>query len=125
LATNNPGAPAAVHIPTPDEIRAMHEESVRIMSILMPYALRQMEEAYQSAPGQTHARFVHYSSAEAALKIIQTKRFWMRNTNCMADYRENDSCRSQRKKSKGLNACEGRERVAVTIAAINGRPFSW
>jgi hypothetical protein len=66
----------------------MHEESVRIMSILMPYALRQMQEAYQSAPGQTHARFVHYTSAEAALKIIQTKRFWMRNTNCMADYRE-------------------------------------
>jgi hypothetical protein len=66
----------------------MHEESLRIMGIFTPYALRQIQEAYQSAPGQTHARFVHYTSADAALKIIQTKRFWMRNTNCMSDYRE-------------------------------------
>jgi hypothetical protein len=33
-------------------------------------------------------RFVHYTSAESALKIIQTKRIWMRNTTCMSDYRE-------------------------------------
>ena len=34
------------------------------------------------------ARFVHYTSAEAALKIIESKRVWMRNTTCMADYSE-------------------------------------
>jgi hypothetical protein len=34
------------------------------------------------------ARFVHYTSAEAALKIISQKRLWMRNAICMADYRE-------------------------------------
>jgi len=34
------------------------------------------------------ARFVHYTSAEAALKIIVSKRVWMRNTTCMADYSE-------------------------------------
>src|SRR5258708_4206351 len=34
------------------------------------------------------ARFVHYTSAESALKIIESKRVWMRNTTCMADYRE-------------------------------------
>jgi hypothetical protein len=33
-------------------------------------------------------RFVHYTSADAALKIIGSKRLWMRNTNCMSDYRE-------------------------------------
>ena len=33
-------------------------------------------------------RFVHYTSAEAALGIIKSKRIWMRNTTCMADYRE-------------------------------------
>src|SRR5216683_1046715 len=37
---------------------------------------------------QPHARFVHYTTAEAALNIIRTKRFWLRNTNCMSDYRE-------------------------------------
>jgi hypothetical protein len=33
-------------------------------------------------------RSVHYISAEAALKIIESKRVWMRNTVCMTDYRE-------------------------------------
>ena len=37
---------------------------------------------------QTSARFVHYTTAEAAAKIITTKRLWMRNTTCMTDYRE-------------------------------------
>jgi hypothetical protein len=37
---------------------------------------------------------------------------------------ENDTCRPQRGKSKGLNDCEGRERIAVSMAATNGRPFS-
>jgi hypothetical protein len=37
---------------------------------------------------------------------------------------ENDSFRSQWEKSKGLNSCEGRERIAVTTAATNRRPFS-
>jgi hypothetical protein len=31
---------------------------------------------------------VHYTSAENALKIIRTKRLWMRSTVCMSDYRE-------------------------------------
>lgn len=58
------------------------------MKIAMPYTAQQMQAIYQRTPDQTHARFVHYTSAEAALKIIRTKRFWMRNTKCMADYRE-------------------------------------
>jgi hypothetical protein len=33
-------------------------------------------------------RFVHYTSADSALKIITTRRLWMRNTTCMSDYRE-------------------------------------
>jgi hypothetical protein len=34
------------------------------------------------------SRFVHYTSAESALKIITSKRIWMRNATCMTDYRE-------------------------------------
>jgi hypothetical protein len=34
------------------------------------------------------ARFVHYTSAEAGMGIIQSGRLWMRNTMCMSDYRE-------------------------------------
>lgn len=75
-------------IRTPEEIREFHDEGVRIMSIIMPYALKQMQATYQRTPDQTHGRFVHYTTAEAALNIIRTKRFWLRNTNCMSDYRE-------------------------------------
>ena len=80
--------PSPITVPTPEEVRKIHDEGVRIMSITMPYALKQMQATYQRTPDQTHARFVHYTTAEAALSIIRTKRFWLRNTNCMSDYRE-------------------------------------
>jgi hypothetical protein len=80
--------PSPIHAPTPEDVRKIHDESVRIMGITMPYALKQMQALYQRTPDQTHGRFVHYTTAEAALSIIRTKRFWLRNTNCMSDYRE-------------------------------------
>lgn len=80
--------PAPIQVPTPEEVRKLHDEGVRIMSITMPHALKQMQAMYQRTPDQTHGRFVHYTTAEAALSIIRTKRFWLRNTNCMSDYRE-------------------------------------
>jgi len=57
------------------------------MSITTPYALKQMQAMYQRTPDQTHGRFVHYTTAEAALSIMRKKRFWLRNTNCMSDSR--------------------------------------
>jgi hypothetical protein len=64
----------------------------RLAGIFMPYAKKQADELYGDLPfselGSVSKRFVHYTTAEAALKIIKTKRFWMRNTLCMADYRE-------------------------------------
>lgn len=84
----NSQPPGAIRVPTPEEVRTIHDANLRLMKITMPYAVQQMNAVYQRTPDQTHGRFVHYTSAEAALKIIRTKRFWMRNTNCMADYRE-------------------------------------
>ena len=75
-------------VPTPEEVRKLHDQGMQIMRITMPYALKQMQAMYQRTPDQTHARFAHYTTAEAALNIIRTKRFWLRNTNCMCDYRE-------------------------------------
>ena len=60
---------------------------VRLEGVFMPYARRQRDGLYDSG-AKPAARFVHYTSAEAALKIIESKRVWMRNTTCMADYRE-------------------------------------
>src|SRR5579859_6522232 len=58
--------------------------ALRLESIFMPYATRQRDAHHRKQAG----RFVHYTSAEAALNIIKSKRLWMRNTVCMADYRE-------------------------------------
>jgi hypothetical protein len=75
---------------TPEQIQLAME----LGKIFMPQAQRQRDELYQrqAKPGDDPAaqqlRFVHYTSAEAALSIIRSKCMWMRNTNCMADYRE-------------------------------------
>ena len=37
---------------------------------------------------ERNGRFVHYTSAENALNIIRSRSIWMRNTNCMSDFRE-------------------------------------
>jgi hypothetical protein len=71
-------------IATPEVI----EQAVRLGNILMPYAAKQRQALFEKDPSRTHVRLVHYTTAEAALNIIRSKRFWMRNTNCMADYRE-------------------------------------
>jgi hypothetical protein len=55
----------------------------RLLEILMPYARSRLE-----AVKERRGRFVHYTSAESALKIIQSKTMWMRNTRCMNDYSE-------------------------------------
>ena len=54
-------------------------------AIFHPFAKTKRDALYAQNPP---ARFVHYTSAESALKIITSKRLWMRNTTCMADYRE-------------------------------------
>ena len=52
--------------------------------IFYPFAKKRREALY--TPDKPAPRFVHYTSAESALKIIRSKRLWMRNTTCMADY---------------------------------------
>ncbi len=64
----------------------------RLASIFTPYALRQIDDTYGvpefSKIAERSERFVHYTTADAALKITRTQRIWMRNTLCMSDYRE-------------------------------------
>jgi len=62
---------------------------IRLESIFMPHAKAQRDNIYTGSSGtKPWARFVHYTSAESALKIMESKRVWMRNTTCMADYSE-------------------------------------
>jgi hypothetical protein len=53
-------------------------------SIFLAHASRRRNKFGQAQ----FVRFVHYTSAEAALKIISQKRIWMRSTACMTDYME-------------------------------------
>lgn len=57
---------------------------IRLEGILMPTSRKQRDDFYRHNGG----RFVHYTPAEAALNIINSKRIWMRNAMCMSDYRE-------------------------------------
>jgi len=60
----------------------------RLAKIFTPYAVKHTQDFFAKQPDQTHAKFVHYTSADAALSMIQKKRIWMRNVTCMSDYRE-------------------------------------
>jgi hypothetical protein len=69
---------------TPEEIEVERE----LEAIFTPHAVKQMQGFFKKQAEQTQARFVHYTSAAAALSIIEKKRLWMRNVTCMADYSE-------------------------------------
>ncbi len=66
--------------------------ALRLESIFMPHARRQRDETHRKQHGDARSRepirFAHYTSTDAALQIIKSKRVWMRNATCMSDYRE-------------------------------------
>lgn len=69
------------------QISKARELVARLERVFMPHASMERQALY--APGGFRsAKFVHYTSAEAALSIIASKRMWMRATTCMTDFRE-------------------------------------
>jgi hypothetical protein len=72
--------PAALAAATPEQLRGIHLEA-----IFMPEGRRRRNALYSTSQPP---RFVHYTRAEAALGIIDTKRLWLRNTKAMIDYQE-------------------------------------
>jgi hypothetical protein len=71
-------------VPIPEEVQLW----IRLESIFMPHLKKARDKLYKNEPSETDQRFVHYTSADNALKIIESKRLWMRNATCMSDYRE-------------------------------------
>ncbi|MGD9915556.1 MAG: DUF2971 domain-containing protein [Rhizobiaceae bacterium] len=63
----------------------MDANHFRLLSILNPYAVRQYQRVVSD-----RIRFVHYSSAEAAMKMIGNGEVWMRRASLMNDFREVD-----------------------------------
>lgn len=68
---------------TRDEYPPELNLSIRLEEILLPHMRRRRQNVYRR-----NGRFAHYTTAEAALNIFQSKRIWMRNAACMTDYRE-------------------------------------
>lgn len=54
-----------------------------LQALFMPHAFRRMSEFNTG-----NHRFVHYTSADAALSIIQNKEIWLRNVTVMNDFSE-------------------------------------
>ena len=85
-------------------------------SIFAPYALRQRDEIYGDLDySKLHGvskRFVHYTTAEAALKIIKTKRFWMRMLFRVSWYARHTICEPDR------NFDRAQERADIVLDAM-------
>jgi hypothetical protein len=78
-----------------DSVLKEFQLGMKLESIFMPHVRQQRDAAYNKQPESVNAQFgrvqlrcAHYTSAEAALRIINSKCLWMRNTTCMSDYRE-------------------------------------
>lgn len=54
-----------------------------LMAVLSPNAVAEVEKLKN---GQS--QLVHYTTAENAINIIKSERFWLRNVRCMKDYSE-------------------------------------
>ena len=108
-------------------------DDILIERIFHPYATEQME-SFAKKQGDGQVSFVHYTSAEAALRIIENKRIWMRNVTSMSDYSEvqhgmallnetlfgNDG-KGLKALTEGVDACA----VGATAEAIQFLEKSW
>lgn len=67
---------------TEDQVKMLRE----LGAIFMPRVLQKAKKRWPDF--SSTSRFAHYTTAESAMKIIESKRLWMRNAMCMTDYRE-------------------------------------
>jgi Protein of unknown function (DUF2971) len=61
------------------------DHETKLYEIFFPYAHEK-----QLAAKANNTRFVHYSSADAAMKMITNREVWMRKASCMNDFSEID-----------------------------------
>jgi hypothetical protein len=64
-------------------LQGLTEEQLRILQIFHPYAVRKIGEIIKNG-----TRFIHYTTAEGAVGILDSKEVWMRKSSCMNDYME-------------------------------------
>ena len=59
------------------------QEQDRITQIFFPYIAKKIQEVPPSG-----RRFAYYTTADTAMKILESKQIWLRNTAVMNDYSE-------------------------------------
>lgn len=59
------------------------DDQTRLVQIFHPYACEKSR-----AVKDERRRFVHYTSAEAAMAILRSREVWMRKSSCMNDFME-------------------------------------
>jgi hypothetical protein len=69
---------------TPEQLELIR----RLGLIFAPATVKRIDDRYGYPDRAGDARFAHYTSADAALGIIKSKRLWMRNATCMVDFSE-------------------------------------
>lgn len=62
----------------------INSEEIKAHQIFHPYAFKHQFPLFFD----DKARFVHYTGADAALKMFRSNEIWMRNATCMNDYME-------------------------------------
>ncbi|MDL2409975.1 DUF2971 domain-containing protein [Rhizobium calliandrae] len=67
----------------PNPYPGLDANQIALMQLFHPHAFRRMANALN-----TNMRFVHYTSADTALKIIANEEVWMRKSTCMNDFNE-------------------------------------
>ncbi len=58
-------------------------EVAKLMSLFFPYAIERLQEAREQK-----TKLAHYTSAEAAVKILRSNEIWLRNARIMNDFSE-------------------------------------
>lgn len=68
-----------------DELFDATRNQIELERIFVPRTRRERDKVFGNVE---NPKFVHYTSAENALKIIESRRLWMRNSGAMSDYSE-------------------------------------
>jgi len=84
------------------------EKTERLEQIFMPHLAINKEKL-----ANENNKFVHYTSAENAINILNSKRLWMRSPSCMNDYMEISHGHQQL--VRFFNTKEHRERFVAAI----------
>jgi hypothetical protein len=66
-----------------DRLAGFSEDRDRQLRVFMPTMHARLARAVEE-----RQRFVHYTSAPAAMNMIRTEELWLRNTQCMNDFSE-------------------------------------